>query len=372
MERLSRAQTQQLNRARVLRAARQEFAARGFREAKVDGIAERAGRTRGAVYSNFPGKRALYFAVLAELAEQAPESQRPQQDMRPGQALGAFARAWVARLPLTTDDRHGSTGLGMDLLAEVIADERTRLPFAQLLKLQAILLGLAMERVGSPQTPPARQVGVAEAALTTLYGAAQLAAAAPGFVEPFNVVSACERLAGLELRDTWPPPHLPWAPQPRPADEPWSPPAASDALRGEPVPLEQDGVLAVLGLHRLESVEEAVRAAPQGAPVTLAMVTGDPGELTPLARLVMAELRHCLRQSFAPRDWPRLRVVFDDSGELATAAGLSAVSDGTEAAIAVRAARVVARADGRGACHAAAGALHEEDFARRSFAPKSD
>ncbi|MFC7714122.1 TetR/AcrR family transcriptional regulator [Nonomuraea recticatena] len=88
MERLSRAQTQQLNRARVLRAARQEFAERGFREAKVDGIAERAGLTRGAVYSNFPGKRALYFAVLAELAEQAPSRNGPSRTCGP-------ARRWA-------------------------------------------------------------------------------------------------------------------------------------------------------------------------------------------------------------------------------------------------------------------------------------
>ncbi|MER6799968.1 helix-turn-helix domain-containing protein, partial [Amycolatopsis mediterranei] len=64
MARLSRAETQERNRAKVLTAARDEFARRGFREAKIDVIAERAELTRGAVYSNFPGKRALYFAVL--------------------------------------------------------------------------------------------------------------------------------------------------------------------------------------------------------------------------------------------------------------------------------------------------------------------
>ena len=56
---------QERNRAAVLAAARAEFVERGFRDAKVDVIAARAGLTRGAVYSNFPSKRALYFAVLA-------------------------------------------------------------------------------------------------------------------------------------------------------------------------------------------------------------------------------------------------------------------------------------------------------------------
>ncbi|MER6901984.1 helix-turn-helix domain-containing protein, partial [Amycolatopsis sp. NPDC000740] len=69
MARLTRAQTQERNRAKVLAAARDEFTERGFRDAKIDVIAERAELTRGAVYSNFPGKRALYFAVLAAEAE---------------------------------------------------------------------------------------------------------------------------------------------------------------------------------------------------------------------------------------------------------------------------------------------------------------
>jgi AcrR family transcriptional regulator len=123
MGRLSRAELQQLNRAKVLAAARDEFAGRGFRDAKVDGIAERAGLTRGAVYSNFPGKRALYFAVLADLAERTPEPAAPdaaapdaaheppypEPDSTVFEALGAFARAWVARLPLADTDTDTDT-----------------------------------------------------------------------------------------------------------------------------------------------------------------------------------------------------------------------------------------------------------------------
>ncbi|HZX39094.1 MAG TPA: helix-turn-helix domain-containing protein, partial [Streptomyces sp.] len=294
MGRLSRAELQQLNRAKVLAAARDEFAGRGFRDAKVDGIAERAGLTRGAVYSNFPGKRALYFAVLADLAERAPEPQapeavvpdsapvsvpvpsRPEPDSTVFEALGAFARAWVARLPLAgtgTDanadggENRGPARLGMHLMPEIIADESMRRPFGQLLKLDAILLGLALERLRPHDAPQGRLVRVAEAALTTLYGATQLADAAPGFVDPFNVVRACEQLAGLDLDDAWPPPYLPYIAHARTADEPWGPPRAVDALRGEAARLTDDGVVGILGLHRLEAAEELVRAAPPGATV---------------------------------------------------------------------------------------------------------
>ncbi len=353
MGRLTRAETQVRNRAKVLAAAREEFSARGFRDAKIDEIAARAQLTRGAVYSNFPGKRALYFAVLADDAERTPDATGGQPGSTPRQALGAFARIWVARLPLATDDERSPARLGSELLPEVLADERTRLPFAQLLKLDALLLGLALERQRRPRKASGRLVGVAEAAFTLLHGASQLAAAAPGFVEPFNVVTACEQLASLDLDDAWQPPHLPYVPPARPTDERWSPPAATDLLRREPARLA-DGVVAILGLHRLAAVEEAVRAAPPGADVTAVLVTSAPDELVPLVRLTLADLRGCLRQAFLPAAWPTLQVVLDESGTLAAAAGVRAVSDATETAVRIKGGRIVARADGHGACHAAA------------------
>ncbi|HEY1178270.1 MAG TPA: hypothetical protein VGF17_19115, partial [Phytomonospora sp.] len=115
-----------------------------------------------------------------------------------------------------------------------------------------------------------------------------------------------------------------------------------------------DGLVAVLGLHRLEAVEEAARSAP-GADITVAMVTGAPAELKPLARLVLAELRDRLRHAAPAASWPRVRLVLDGEG-LAAALGVTAVSDATEVAANVTGGRITARAEGRGACHAAASA----------------
>ncbi|RKT54550.1 TetR/AcrR family transcriptional regulator [Saccharothrix australiensis] len=356
MVRLSRAQTQEHNRARVLAAARSELAEHGFREARIDRIAERAELTRGAVYSNFPGKRALYFAVLAQEAERAADPRRPPTATTAGAALGDFARAWLAGLPPVLDDRRSASRLSRDLLPEIVADDQVNRPFAQLTSLGAIVLGMCLERLPPADRTGARMVRAAEIALTTLHGAGQLAAAAPGFGEPFAVIRACEHLAGLDLDDTWRPAHLPHVPPARPTDERWSPPAATDALRDEPADPGRDGVLAVLGLHRLSAVEEALRAAPPTATVTAALVTSDPGELGPLARLAVTDLRNCLRAAVAPSAWPRLRIVHDESGELAAAAGVSATSDATEQAVRIQAGRITARADGYGACHAAASA----------------
>jgi AcrR family transcriptional regulator len=353
MVRLSRVEMQEHNRAKVLAAARDEFTERGFRDAKIDQIADRADLTRGAVYSNFPSKRALYFAVLAAAAEQAPTPEDPPTAHTAGAALADFARAWLARLPMATEDRHSTTRLDRDLLPEIMADERISQPFAQLTGLSAILLGLCLERFRAPKQ---RMVQVAEIALTTLHGASQLAAAAPGFGEPFTVVRVCERLATLDLDDTWQPAHLPHVAPARPANQQWTPPAMTDALRDEPADLDPDGIVAVLGLHRLSAIEEALRAAPPTAAVTLALVTSDPGELGPLARLTITELRNGIRAAMPPSARPRLQVVHDETGVLATAAGVSAISDATESAVRIHAGRIVARADGYGACHAAAAA----------------
>lgn len=344
MGRLTRAEAQERNRTRVLAAARDEFAERGFRDAKIDLIAERADLTRGAVYSNFPGKRALYFAVLADLAEQAP-SPGLEPGRTTGDALAALARAWLARLPTSEE----TTWLGMDVVPEVMADEAIRLPYAQLMALDAVLLGLALEKLRQD----GRLVRIAETVLTALHGARQLAAAAPGFVEPFNVVAACAQLAYLDVDDEWL--ELPFTTQARTVDEPWSPPAAWDLVRGAEVSLEADGVVAVLGLHRASAVEQAIRAVP-GAPVTAVLVSGSPRELIPLARLTVAELTGCLRQAFPEYAWPRLRVVCDSTGDMAAAVGVPAVSDATEVAVRIAGGRVVTRAEGYGACHVAAAA----------------
>ncbi|WP_433720521.1 TetR family transcriptional regulator [Actinoplanes sp. CA-051413] len=345
--------TPEHDRARVLAAARAEFTERGYHDADLDVIAERAGLTRSPA-----SKQALYFTVLAEIAEQAPEPQYPPTARTTKAALGDFARARLARLPLATEKQQ------LDLLPEILAGE-TRQAYAQLTNLTAIVLGLALENL-PPGAP--RMVRVAEAALTAMHGAGRLAAVAPGFGEPFAMVTVCEMLAGLELDDDWGPPHLPYVPAAETVDEPWSPPALPDALRAAPARLDRDGVVAVLGMHRLGAVEEAVRAAPAGAQVTVALVTGTPDEVSPLARLVVAELRADLRAAFPASARPSLQIVHDDTGALAAAAGLPAGnggalaaaaglparSDATEFAVRVAAGRIVARADGYGACYAAA------------------
>jgi len=63
--RLSRAEAKARTRERLLDAAAQVFARRGFGGASVDEIAETAGYSTGALYSNFGGKDELFLELLA-------------------------------------------------------------------------------------------------------------------------------------------------------------------------------------------------------------------------------------------------------------------------------------------------------------------
>ncbi|RVW07903.1 TetR/AcrR family transcriptional regulator [Prescottella agglutinans] len=53
-------------RARILEAAAEEFAERGFAAARLAEIARRAGFTKGAVYSNFESKQDLFAELFAQ------------------------------------------------------------------------------------------------------------------------------------------------------------------------------------------------------------------------------------------------------------------------------------------------------------------
>jgi AcrR family transcriptional regulator len=62
-----RSQHAEATRRAVLAAARAAFGARGYAQTSVDGIAEAALVTKGAVYHHFASKKALFRAVYSEV-----------------------------------------------------------------------------------------------------------------------------------------------------------------------------------------------------------------------------------------------------------------------------------------------------------------
>ena len=62
--RLTRQESRAATRAKLIESAAEVFAERGFYGASVEEIAERAGFSRGAFYSNFASREDLFLAVL--------------------------------------------------------------------------------------------------------------------------------------------------------------------------------------------------------------------------------------------------------------------------------------------------------------------
>jgi AcrR family transcriptional regulator len=67
--RLTRAESAALTRRRLLEAAQQVFFERGFHGASLEAVAEEAGLTKGAVYSQFASKADLFLAYQEERNE---------------------------------------------------------------------------------------------------------------------------------------------------------------------------------------------------------------------------------------------------------------------------------------------------------------
>lgn len=102
-KRETRVEKQARTRAELISTAAKVFGRCGYDGASVEEIAERAGYSHGAVYSNFEGKADLFLAVFEEyMAERVRELAETQAALPEGAPLEARARAladqWMERL----------------------------------------------------------------------------------------------------------------------------------------------------------------------------------------------------------------------------------------------------------------------------------
>lgn len=68
-----RAQKMEETRAKLIRAAREAFATKGYAAASMDELTAEAGLTRGALYHNFGGKQGLMQAVVDQIDQEMVE-----------------------------------------------------------------------------------------------------------------------------------------------------------------------------------------------------------------------------------------------------------------------------------------------------------
>ena len=91
---LTRRERQQQTRQRLLEAATRVFARRGYQQARLDEIANGAGFTIGAVYSNFSSKEELFLALAdREVEQRVAEIRAVGEAAQSGQQPGAEAAA---------------------------------------------------------------------------------------------------------------------------------------------------------------------------------------------------------------------------------------------------------------------------------------
>ena len=126
---LTRDESRQLTRRRLLDAAAEVFAQRGYRRASVEEIASRAGYTIGALYSNFSGKDEVLLALLEQqvssIAERIVAAALAEQD--PSDKLRAGAREWMAFL----DEEPATYALMVEFWTMWVRDEEQRPHHAQ-------------------------------------------------------------------------------------------------------------------------------------------------------------------------------------------------------------------------------------------------
>lgn len=100
--RLTRAEQQAMTRERLLAAAEQVFARHGYGGASIDLISAEAGYSKGAVYSNFESKEAVFLELLRLYMERDMAELQRIVSLDPGQ-LSTALTAWLETMHTDSD-----------------------------------------------------------------------------------------------------------------------------------------------------------------------------------------------------------------------------------------------------------------------------
>src|SRR5260370_33034683 len=100
--RLTRAQQQALTRERLLAAAERVLARHGYGGASIDLISAEAGYSKGAIYSNFESKEAVFLELLRVYMERDTAELARIVSLPPHQ-LSAALSTWLETMPCDSD-----------------------------------------------------------------------------------------------------------------------------------------------------------------------------------------------------------------------------------------------------------------------------
>ncbi|HTI19411.1 MAG TPA: TetR/AcrR family transcriptional regulator [Kutzneria sp.] len=177
--RLTRSQSRQRNRDALIDAALVEMAERGYQQARLDDIAERAELTTGAVYSIFGSKRNLLLAVVARYADELDGLLAELSDPRLSLAEVLTGCADAFHLVATASDARRRVAFELELAGLMLRDP-TVLALTTTGRLAALFVGRSFTG-GEVTAEQAEQLAPALGAL--LGGLVRRAVLEPGTVD---------------------------------------------------------------------------------------------------------------------------------------------------------------------------------------------
>ncbi len=127
-KRLTRQESKQVTRLRLIEAAERLFVRKGFDDASVDEISETAGYSRGAFYSNFDNKEQVFLAVIDRRRPRALDGIL-QEESEPAARI-AVVREWFSNQWRLKD----FIALRMEFTRRAIRDRSVRKHLAELLR----------------------------------------------------------------------------------------------------------------------------------------------------------------------------------------------------------------------------------------------
>ena len=173
-KRLTRQESKEVTRTRLIEAAERLFIRKGFDDASVDEISETAGYSRGAFYSNFDDKEQVFLAVIDRCRPKVPKVLDDMfQDVREPAERIAAVREWFSNQWRLKD----FIALRMEFARRAMRDRSVRKHLAELRRRELETYAASVGRyLGATYGVPAdRSEVVALALLAVAHGLGSLA-----------------------------------------------------------------------------------------------------------------------------------------------------------------------------------------------------
>ena len=149
----TRAESRARTRRALLDAAGEVFIERGLQGASVEAIAERAGFTRGAFYSNFGSKEELFAEVLHDRVYAAYRAMAEAQLAAPGRLPSARESASTLARVQGHPDGRWLFRLWLELLLQAGRDPSMRELAAEFWRSNRLLIARIVERAAGDGRP---------------------------------------------------------------------------------------------------------------------------------------------------------------------------------------------------------------------------